>query len=411
MEDSYVAIHQRKENGRMMLESIENGPLVYPTIEENGQIHKKKYAKLTEQEKLQDDSDVQETNIVLQGLPPDMYSIVNHCQAAKDIWDRGQSFVGTGTKGNATRFGRNNVAGQVRVVKCYNYQGEGHMARQCTQPKRPRNSAWFKEKTLLVQAHESGQVLDEEQLSFLTDPGIIESQVTQITILQNVVFHTDDLDAYDSDCDDISSSKAVLMANLSSYNSDILFEVMKVKTTSDTITEGSWGFEHTKNVFLEEVIPFINSLRASFKDFNNGLHSKLNEVKMLFNQMKASAEQCSVDKKYFNIQKKKKFLIMIDSWNHIICQDVMNIMMHADFVPVNVLPANNKCRMHDNLEIERLEQENNHLFELLLSQDIVHIYVNSLPTRTNCREMQQSFIHEYNENLMLKAKLAKRTRG
>ncbi|GJX40674.1 uncharacterized mitochondrial protein-like protein [Tanacetum coccineum] len=55
----------------MMLESIENGPLVYPTIEEDGKIRNKKYAELTEQEKLQDDCDVQATNIVLQGLPPD----------------------------------------------------------------------------------------------------------------------------------------------------------------------------------------------------------------------------------------------------------------------------------------------------------------------------------------------------
>ncbi|GKA74230.1 hypothetical protein Tco_0780532 [Tanacetum coccineum] len=38
--------------------------------------------------KLQDECDVQATNIVLQGLPPDVYSLVNHCQAAKDIWDR-----------------------------------------------------------------------------------------------------------------------------------------------------------------------------------------------------------------------------------------------------------------------------------------------------------------------------------
>nr|GEY36756.1 retrovirus-related Pol polyprotein from transposon TNT 1-94 [Tanacetum cinerariifolium] len=44
-----------KKNGRMMLESIENGPLVYPTIEENGVIRPKKYADLTEQEQLQDD--------------------------------------------------------------------------------------------------------------------------------------------------------------------------------------------------------------------------------------------------------------------------------------------------------------------------------------------------------------------
>ncbi|GJS91914.1 hypothetical protein Tco_0774550 [Tanacetum coccineum] len=73
--------------------------------------------------------------------------------------------------------------------------------------------------------------------------------------------------------------------------------VVKVRTTPDAITEGSWGFEHTKKVFLEEVIPFINSLRASFKDCDNGLHSELNEVKMMFNQMEAAVEQCSVDKK------------------------------------------------------------------------------------------------------------------
>ncbi|GJW81163.1 hypothetical protein Tco_0145138 [Tanacetum coccineum] len=56
------------KNGRMMLESIENGPLVYPTIEEDGKIYDKKYVELTEQEKLQDDCDVQATNIVLQDL-------------------------------------------------------------------------------------------------------------------------------------------------------------------------------------------------------------------------------------------------------------------------------------------------------------------------------------------------------
>ncbi|GKD73335.1 hypothetical protein Tco_1331617, partial [Tanacetum coccineum] len=74
-----------KKNGRMMLESIQCGPLVYPTIEENGQVRDKKYAELTEQEKLQDDCDVQALNIVLQGLPTDVYALVNHCQSAKHI--------------------------------------------------------------------------------------------------------------------------------------------------------------------------------------------------------------------------------------------------------------------------------------------------------------------------------------
>ncbi|GJT74292.1 hypothetical protein Tco_1041017 [Tanacetum coccineum] len=58
------------------------------------------------------------------------------------------------------------------------------MARQCTQPKRPRNSAWFKEKMVLVQAYEFGQELDEEQLAFQADLGIPNGQAIQTTILQ-----------------------------------------------------------------------------------------------------------------------------------------------------------------------------------------------------------------------------------
>ncbi|GJS09408.1 retrovirus-related pol polyprotein from transposon TNT 1-94 [Tanacetum coccineum] len=203
------------------------------------------------------------------------------------------------------------------------------MARQYTKHKRPRNSAWLKEKMLLVQAQEDGQVLDEEHLAFPADPGIPD-------------------DAYDSDCDDISSAKAVLMANLSSYYLDVLSEID-----------------------LEN------------KRVNESLTAKLERYK---ERVKTFKQRLNVD----------------------LSSHVMNIVMHADFVPVNVLPANNKCLVKDNLKIERLEQENDHLFELLLSQDIYHICVSSLASRNDCREMQQSFIDVYNENLMLKAELAKR---
>ncbi|GJR00735.1 hypothetical protein Tco_0523719 [Tanacetum coccineum] len=128
-------------------------------------------------------------------------------------------------KGNATRSGGNNTGGQARVVKCYNFQGESHMARQCTQPKRPRNAAWFKEKAMLAEAQEAGQILDEEQLAFLANPGIPDGQAVQTTIPNTTIFQTEDLDAYDSDCDDVSNAKAVLMANLSSYGSDVLSKV------------------------------------------------------------------------------------------------------------------------------------------------------------------------------------------
>ncbi|GJU36852.1 RNA-directed DNA polymerase, eukaryota, reverse transcriptase zinc-binding domain protein [Tanacetum coccineum] len=44
-----------KKHGRMMLDSIDNGPLVYPTVEENRQTRPKKYSELTEAQQLQDD--------------------------------------------------------------------------------------------------------------------------------------------------------------------------------------------------------------------------------------------------------------------------------------------------------------------------------------------------------------------
>ncbi|GJU49256.1 integrase, catalytic region, zinc finger, CCHC-type containing protein, partial [Tanacetum coccineum] len=73
-----------------------------------------------------------------------------------------QSYAGTGNRGTATTSKGNVAVGPSRVVKCYNCQGEGNMARQCTKPKRPRNDAWFKEKLMLAEAQEAGQILAEE---------------------------------------------------------------------------------------------------------------------------------------------------------------------------------------------------------------------------------------------------------
>ncbi|GJU66358.1 hypothetical protein Tco_1252617 [Tanacetum coccineum] len=70
---------------RMILESVENGPLIWPTVEENGVIRTKKYAELSAAEKIQADCDMKATNIILQGLPADIYSLVNHHRVAKDL--------------------------------------------------------------------------------------------------------------------------------------------------------------------------------------------------------------------------------------------------------------------------------------------------------------------------------------
>nr|GFA81405.1 hypothetical protein [Tanacetum cinerariifolium] len=77
----------------------------------------------------------------------------------------------------------------------------------CTKPKRKRDAEWFKDKVLLVQAQANGQVLQEEELDFLADLGTAESLTNQTVVTTNAAYQADDLDAYDSDCDEINSAK------------------------------------------------------------------------------------------------------------------------------------------------------------------------------------------------------------
>ncbi|GKF26226.1 integrase, catalytic region, zinc finger, CCHC-type containing protein, partial [Tanacetum coccineum] len=115
--------------------------------------------------------------------------------------------------------------GKPRTVICYNYKGEGHIAKQCTKPKRKRDETWFNDKVLLVQAQVGGQALTEEEIEFLADPGLPDIQTSQIVITHNAAYQADDLDACDSDCDEHNSAKIALMANLSRNGSDVLTEV------------------------------------------------------------------------------------------------------------------------------------------------------------------------------------------
>ncbi|GJV70921.1 hypothetical protein Tco_1490916 [Tanacetum coccineum] len=64
-----------------------------------------------------------------------------------------------------------------------------------------------------------------EELAFLADLGTVEGQATQTVITHNAAYQADDLDAYDSDCDELNTAKVALMVNLSYYGSDALVEV------------------------------------------------------------------------------------------------------------------------------------------------------------------------------------------
>ncbi|GJZ72947.1 hypothetical protein Tco_0637093 [Tanacetum coccineum] len=52
---------------------------------QDGTMRTKRYEELSVAEKLQADCDLKATNIVLQGLPPDVYAIVNHHKVAVSL--------------------------------------------------------------------------------------------------------------------------------------------------------------------------------------------------------------------------------------------------------------------------------------------------------------------------------------
>nr|GEW24929.1 hypothetical protein [Tanacetum cinerariifolium] len=67
--------------------------------------------------------------------------------------------------------------------------------------------------------------LAAEELEFLADPGITEAQTTQTVITHNAAYQANDLDAYDSNYDEINTAKVSLMENLSHYGSDDIAEI------------------------------------------------------------------------------------------------------------------------------------------------------------------------------------------
>ncbi|GKF22756.1 hypothetical protein Tco_0075078 [Tanacetum coccineum] len=62
------------------------------------------------------------------------------------------------------------------------------------------------------------------------DLGVPDGQDVQTIIPNNAAFQTEDLDTYNSECEDISNAKAVLMANISNYGSDVISEVPHSET-------------------------------------------------------------------------------------------------------------------------------------------------------------------------------------
>ncbi|GJX63066.1 hypothetical protein Tco_0295966, partial [Tanacetum coccineum] len=95
------------------------------------------------------------------------------------------------------------------------------------------------------------------------------------------------------------------------------------------VSKGEWGFEHTKTVFNNEIVPFLKSLKDIFNVFDKDLLNEITEVQTVFDQMDAAVQQSSVDKQCLEIAKKEILLVNDRLLPKIMSQDVILTVMNS----------------------------------------------------------------------------------
>ncbi|GJR78895.1 hypothetical protein Tco_0149680 [Tanacetum coccineum] len=159
--------------------------------------------------------------------------------------------------------------GQAKPIMCYNCKGIVHIAREYPQPKPPQDSDYFKDKMLLMNAHENGAVQDEEQLLFLAGEQVtnFDEDMDDLTLNVDHVFEADQCDAFDSDVDEAPTTQTMFMVNLSSedsiydeagpsYDSNTPFEVQDHDTFVDHMDEYHEVHEMQSNVQHNYVVDY-----------------------------------------------------------------------------------------------------------------------------------------------------------
>nr|GEX30144.1 retrotransposon protein, putative, Ty1-copia subclass [Tanacetum cinerariifolium] len=204
--------------------------------------------------------------------------------------------------------------GKARI--CYNCHGEGHVARQCREKKRAKDSQWFKDKALLMEAKEKGDVLDAEAKAFLADVECTVPYVESLAITTTTAFEVIYEDAYDFDVDEAPHVAAVFMANLmqtddlrsqlvvhikaneehSFANESLKAELERYKTQVQNLEQSKVKrdleqlvFKHKKqNVDLEEQLVSLKQQLSQHVESNKHLKTKSKKLKANKNALEES---------------------------------------------------------------------------------------------------------------------------
>nr|GEW35649.1 hypothetical protein [Tanacetum cinerariifolium] len=148
-----------------------------------------------------------------------------------------------GTSGSNSRKQRTSI--------CYNCKREGHMSKQCTKPKRK-----WDDSSLRIKCCWSSHIA---------------------VITHNAAYQADDLDTYDSDCDELNTAKVSLMVNLSHYGLDAFAKSNVVNHSETEISSDS------------NIIPYsqyVSELQQPSAQHSNS--SAQQDALILYNSVKSS---------------------------------------------------------------------------------------------------------------------------
>ncbi|GJZ05089.1 hypothetical protein Tco_0538364 [Tanacetum coccineum] len=318
-----------RPNGKLIYNSIMNGPYVRRMIHKLGDadrevpvnetFHKKTDDELTEKELKQVKADDQAIQTILLGLLEDIYAIVDSFENAQEIWqiaqpgmnmgqDRQVQMVGVQNSGvqnvgnqnwlivvlgiaNSNPNGNGNVVAAYvegntignngNHIRCYNYRGLGHLARNCTVRPRRRDAAYLQNQLLIAQKEEAGIQLHAGEFDLMA-----------------AVADLDDLEEVNENC--------ILMANLQQAStsgiqtnkapiydldgsdendSNVISEVSSVEQDGGTVDQHHATIEETRayfeSLYNNLAIEFekVNSVNRKMKETNADLITELARYK------------------------------------------------------------------------------------------------------------------------------------
>ncbi|GKF28317.1 hypothetical protein Tco_0094659, partial [Tanacetum coccineum] len=151
----------------------------------------------------------------------------------------------------------------------------------------------------------------------------------------------------------VNASLKKLKFHLAQFDS-----VVKKRRTPNACTKGEWEFEHTKVIFNNEIIPFLQSLKDVFNVFDKDLLNEIMKVQTVFHQMDVVVKQFLVDKQCLEIAKKELFLENDRLLQQIMSQDVLLTMMNSMSLIGESMNLDGKRIKSCNLDAELLKSQN-----------------------------------------------------